>query len=815
MRYQILLIVVLNSVASFAQNYQFLGSYSHDGTPNYLVEPADVVSDDTQQMIKSSLPEGFPVPDYNPHYISSGYDTDIVLKHEADIWITFVSEGAGYRNVLGFYTYEINNPSKNIPDQEDITIIFPNVSAQGSGGGLQMGDKVNIGKFPAGTAIGWVLLANGWNGRSVTSGQWQLYSNPAYNPEADTSLKHHNVLLKDPDNERIILGFEDIRRDYNSCDNDFNDAVFYITANPYSAINTDNLNDVNTASDVMSANSGGLESNGNLAGLIAQRNFLRNTTQSAKTLKNKQVQLNQYITQGLKSSSSSNLQSYIPQTGMYGTEQAFVSTPADLLNITNAVDIFSVDYYNQESRIAAVLATYTKTKVYDHSKAICDRLNSSSLEDVRTVTVRGHQLISSKIRRANGNLENSLSFSIQMNSANYNLYSYWNIDQYPDGDYYNFQIWGSSFSQVFSLAIQIIDRFNEEKNTVSEIEINKVPAVIVKSGYYKSGKIHLQLLNKSAVNQLNINGNMASTEVSDREDFFQTITLSGNRHDSVTIETGQLFDIGLSINAANDRLFDALYLADGPWGIDYLEEKAMVESFYLENENTTLISNDFEHRVERDPGIVGEIKGTLNLFRQLLPGDQTLNVDAYQAVHFSLSNTHPIEVILMEEGLTNWENRFSYLIPVNTSKTEYSIALSDFENKNGEKFSHSELTRIVFSINGNGQTFEPYQTNISKVFFGKPPQATSIKNQLNNNKIITYPNPFSDIININIDNPSAFITVKLVDVSGRVLHTQKIFSQSSQEHFVYDSPDIPKGIYFLRLSNDQNEVLSTQSVIKR
>ena len=210
---KVLLILIMITANTYAQNYQYLGEYTSNGTPLYLESPGDVVLWETLEMISNSIPESYPVPDYNPHYISSGYDTDLALTEEADIYVTFVSEGAGYRNVLGFYTYDVNNPSPIAPETEDITIIFPNASALGSGGGLQVGDKVKIGTFPAGTGIGWVLLANAWssNTGTVMNGFWKVYSNSDYNPEADANLRQHNVLLNDPDNERIILGFEDIR----------------------------------------------------------------------------------------------------------------------------------------------------------------------------------------------------------------------------------------------------------------------------------------------------------------------------------------------------------------------------------------------------------------------------------------------------------------------------------------------------------------------------------------------------------------------------------------------------------------------------
>ncbi len=61
--------------------------------------------------------------------------------------VTFVSEGVDAKNALGFYTYDINNPSTTVPTKDDITIIFPNVSELSSGGGLQVGDKVKYWIF--------------------------------------------------------------------------------------------------------------------------------------------------------------------------------------------------------------------------------------------------------------------------------------------------------------------------------------------------------------------------------------------------------------------------------------------------------------------------------------------------------------------------------------------------------------------------------------------------------------------------------------------------------------------------------------------
>jgi len=113
-------------ISAICDRYNYLGEFNENGKPLYL-DGHDQISQQTLDMINNALPEGYPVPDFNPHYISSGYDTDITILEQADVWVTFVGEGAGYKNTLGFYTYDINNPITYIPQPEDITIVFPNV----------------------------------------------------------------------------------------------------------------------------------------------------------------------------------------------------------------------------------------------------------------------------------------------------------------------------------------------------------------------------------------------------------------------------------------------------------------------------------------------------------------------------------------------------------------------------------------------------------------------------------------------------------------------------------------------------------------
>jgi choice-of-anchor A domain-containing protein/uncharacterized repeat protein (TIGR01451 family) len=229
------------TIGIYAQTitYKTLGTWNSDGVPNYLEPARDNIDNSLLVKLQASLPEGQNLTVHHPQYLATGAQTNIALLEEADVWVTFVSEGAGYKNALGFYTYDKNNPPSSISDiQNTMTLIFPNTSLTGSGGGLTAGDKVKIGHFQANTVIGFFLVADGWRNNSVGNGNWLLFSNSNLNPEPDASIRQHNVLLNDDVTGKVILGFEDIRRDNSSCDFDFNDVLYYITANPYKAIDT-------------------------------------------------------------------------------------------------------------------------------------------------------------------------------------------------------------------------------------------------------------------------------------------------------------------------------------------------------------------------------------------------------------------------------------------------------------------------------------------------------------------------------------------------------------------------------------------------
>ena len=229
---------VIQLKSAIATSFSYMGSYTANGYPNYLFKVNDHAWESLLSNLNQTLPEGVSVVNTKPQFIAGSTQTNLVLKQRTKVYVTFAGEGTNQKNALGYFIY---NSSK--PTNSELIIIYPNASAPGSGGSLHSGDQVLLGEFSANTTIGWFLVPDGWNKNQalVVDTKGIYYSVPSFNPESGTDQKPHMVFLKDIQNEVIVLGFEDTPRNTSSSDDDFNDAVFYITLDNLEAADLSNV----------------------------------------------------------------------------------------------------------------------------------------------------------------------------------------------------------------------------------------------------------------------------------------------------------------------------------------------------------------------------------------------------------------------------------------------------------------------------------------------------------------------------------------------------------------------------------------------
>ncbi|RZK79035.1 MAG: DUF4114 domain-containing protein [Pedobacter sp.] len=214
-------------------------SYGPTGRPLNLEVVDNINFASLMAQVNATLPESEYVAS---KYIATHVPSDLKVERLSDIWITFIHEGADYRNTLAYYTYPTGNPPLSENDIANAHVIFPNCSTPSSNpdhnGAMVQGDKVKIGRFPAGTSIGFMLLQNAYSGNNLINfASTKFFSTEGINPESNPLLKRHNVVLHNISQRTFLIGFEDIDRSGNwGSDHDFNDLVFYAQSNPVDAI---------------------------------------------------------------------------------------------------------------------------------------------------------------------------------------------------------------------------------------------------------------------------------------------------------------------------------------------------------------------------------------------------------------------------------------------------------------------------------------------------------------------------------------------------------------------------------------------------
>ena len=78
---------------------------------------------------------------------------------------------------------------------------------------------------------------------------------------------------------------------------------------------------------------------------------------------------------------------------------------------------------------------------------------------------------------------------------------------------------------------------------------------------------------------------------------------------------------------------------------------------------------------------------------------------------------------------------------------------------------------------------------------------TSIEETAENNQITIFPNPFSDIINVNTGEYKG-LQLMVYNLDGSVFIEKKVAKSNTQ----LDFSSFPAGLYFIRLSNGQKEI---------
>lgn len=569
-------------------------------------------------------------------------------------------------------------------------------------------------------------------------------------------------------------------------------------------------------------NNGGIESEGSMAMLIAQRNFDR--LKSGEHRFYDRVQEQARLSEWRQSHRQKDLalSDLLPASGPQNSSP-IVTSPTDLLGITNAVNIFSVDYYTAaQNRLGAILAIETQNEVYNHTKVICDRLNGAELSEGKTVQIKGHSFLLARLDQENQAVDNAVTF-VAYEDANGDF----SIDaRWAQGDYlipagskvYNFQVWSVSESTTIELVEDIIDLM-ENNGQVSFINASNIsmPTVYVKSGFYRDGKVFLDIVNTVGAQEMTIDASLSSFENAPRQSVtVQFILDSSQTEQRIVWNTGYLFDLGFDLSNGTGGGKDVLYLADGPWNRDYERNTGVRAAQFEVLAETGYQHRADQHQLERAVRFSGDLKNYLTLYRMLRPGNGTMDLSDYNQVVFeaSLAGMSEIVVTLVSNKIGPWSEQFRATVPVqNAAMNQYYLDFADLRSSLGGQIDLSEIVNLSFSVIGDQQNFKAMSLEIGQVHFSQNGQALSLANAnlSDESGFNFYPNPFSESINLDLQlDDQAEVVLELLNISGQRVDFQDYGSlfPGSQSLRYTPREDLKEGVYLLKAQVGDRQYLS-------
>ncbi|MBD3274846.1 MAG: DUF4114 domain-containing protein [Candidatus Marinimicrobia bacterium] len=227
-------------------DYEVQGGWDQYGFPDYVLDDKIDISANILTFIEEVLPESNVDLSQFPEIHNQQID-DLDIVQDGSLVATAVFDGAGWKNSLGFYHYADATPE--CPTMTNaLEILFPNFSINENGSKLRPGHSVEIGQLTAGEHLGFFLISKGWKNQTVTPGLYTHYTNTSWNPESDAAKRAHTLLLYDEVSDALIVAMEDVSRESEESDKDFNDAIIIVTGNVAETIDVSGLP---TLSDIL------------------------------------------------------------------------------------------------------------------------------------------------------------------------------------------------------------------------------------------------------------------------------------------------------------------------------------------------------------------------------------------------------------------------------------------------------------------------------------------------------------------------------------------------------------------------------------
>lgn len=541
------------------------------------------------------------------------------------------------------------------------------------------------------------------------------------------------------------------------------------------------------------SNEGGLESNNRLSELINKRNFNR-----AKTGYKFNRATAARLEKGLNYAQRTNtftLQDFIP-INTIAEDEVINATPNDLLAITNATDIYGVDYLKQDVPIASILALKTENGVYEHTKYICDRLLGAELISVNTISINEQQFIKSVIKNIDGTYEFVLSLSAKVvnNDTNFAIESHWNLDRYEaDVTFYNFQIWSNSVDDLYRLGKEVLHLLDVKKS-IASYNNSTPPTVFVRKGRYVDGGLDLQIVNTNATESINLDAGYRVTETEVFNNLNTTVNLNGQYITNLTVDTGGLFDIGFRIGDGIATP-DDLFMSDGPWGVDDSQEGTEVTLYDVSANDYNFETDDFP--LERNIELSAITSTYVAAYRALTPRFKAVDLSDYNSFNLSAKGTGHLEITFVKQGVADWNQQLKRVIALTDEMQDFSIDIND-------EILLDDVVTVVFTMVAE-DVGETKNMQLKDLRFLQNKALSTDEFLYDTMTLKAYPNPMDSTATIEfLSRQNETISLIVYDQLGKQVYNKSIDITVGKNTIIFNRMGLSSGLYFCKLMSSQH-----------
>jgi len=496
------------------------------------------------------------------------------------------------------------------------------------------------------------------------------------------------------------------------------------------------------------------------------------------------------------------LAALVPDEQTLGSEfKGYITSPTELIDITNAEEVISVDYLSQGFNKATFFATQTSGQVYEHSKYVCDRLKGSTIMAIDSIQIENFYLIRSLLKPISGSPEYSVSFSIGMgqNSTEFHIQSAWLLEEYqPEDQFFNFQFWSADAKLLQTMIEDVIHQMKGLGNLSQTVDSSK-PGIFVSKTQRKStdpSKVELTIWNRTLETSATIQLTAKANEIT-QSPIINTLDVDLLPMSSSIIEIDAKDYAELAIDLL-DKVSkkDYLFESDGIWA-HYLPEGGQLLQYNIVNDSELAISEG-EFPVWRNVEFSSSGSNYATIYKTLKGGAVPADLSGYSFLNFQASGTGKLTIRLLKKSIDQFESHYSFSVDLRPEITTYSLPIENFRSTEfSQKANLDDLVILSFTSENQGNI----EINLKGIRFSNKKEVTLSGTETA--KI--YPNPFQEKTNLLFESRfggNMEMSIYSID-SGNLIQSQVIDAKPGQNQKELNfGGGMKKGLYILKLSSN-------------